>query len=161
MRRWVVDTGPLIFLAKLDRLSLLQQGADEVLIPSAVLDEVRVLRDEASRKIEAATQSWLQVQEISNRQALEMLLADLDAGEAEVIALARETEAERVIMDDLDARRFARRVGLSPVGTLGLLLAARLQGELPSIKSEIERLRQFGFWASESLIQSVLEASGE
>jgi predicted nucleic acid-binding protein len=157
----VVDTGPLIFLAKLNRLNLLQQGADEVLIPAAVLNEVQVLDDEASRRIDLATQTWLQMKEVDNQQALEILLADLDSGEAEVIALAREVKADWVIMDDLDARRFARRVGLSPVGTLGLLLAARLRGELPSLKNEIERLHQFGFWASESLIEAVLTAADE
>ncbi len=55
MSCWIVDAGPLIFLAKLDRLNLLQRGADEVLIPVAVLNEVRALRDEATRKIEIAT----------------------------------------------------------------------------------------------------------
>ncbi len=43
MNRWVVDTGPLIFLAKLDRLELLQRGADEILAPPAVLAEVHML----------------------------------------------------------------------------------------------------------------------
>ncbi len=161
MSCWVVDAGPLIFLAKLDRLNLLQRGADEVLIPVAVLNEVRALRDEATRKIEIATQSWLRVQAVNNRPALEILLADLDSGEAEVIALAREVGADRVIMDDLDARRFAHRVGLAPIGTLGLLLAARLRGELPSVKAEIKRLRQFGFWVSQPLIEKVLQAAGE
>lgn len=41
MIRWVVDSSPLIFLAKLDRLDLLREGADEILAPPAVLQEVR------------------------------------------------------------------------------------------------------------------------
>ena len=41
MTRWVVDTSPLIFLAKLDRLDLLRKGADEILAPPAVIEEVR------------------------------------------------------------------------------------------------------------------------
>ncbi len=45
----------------------------------------------------------------------------------------------------VDARRFASRVGLSPVGTLGILLAARLRGEIPSIREEIESSRSMVF----------------
>jgi uncharacterized protein len=161
MSRWVVDTGPLIFLAKLDRLDLLQRGADEILVPPTVLAEVRAQHDEATQKIEIASQSWLQIQAISDPSKVNLLLADLDTGEAEVIVLGQTLKADRLIMDDLDARRFAHRVGLSVVGTVGLLLAARLRGEIPSVKAEIERLRQYGFWTSESLVEAVLQAAGE
>jgi predicted nucleic acid-binding protein len=36
----------------------------------------------------------------------------LDPGEAEVVALALELGTKDVVLDDLDARRFARRSGL-------------------------------------------------
>lgn len=80
MNRWVVDTGPLIFLAKLDRLELLQRGADEILAPPAVLAEVHMLHDEATQKIEVAGQSWLQIQTVDDRSKVSLLLADLDTG---------------------------------------------------------------------------------
>lgn len=161
MNRWVVDTGPLVFLAKLDRLELLQRGADEILAPVAVLDEVLAIHDEAAKKIELASQSWLQIQTVDDRSKIRLLLADLDTGEAEVIALAQTVNANRVVMDDLDARRFAHRVGLSVVGTMGLLLAARLRGEIPSVKTEIERLRQLGFWTNKALVEAILQAADE
>lgn len=161
MSRWVVDTSPLIFLAKLDRLDLLRRSADEVLVPAAVIEEVRAYPDEASRKIEDALGSWLREERVEGRQVVDVLLADLDFGEAEVIALAHETFAERIVMDDLDGRRFARRLKLEPIGTLGLLLAARLRGELSSLREEIERLERQGFRASPSLVEAILRASGE
>ena len=161
MKRWVVDTSPLLFLAKLNRLSLLQHDADEILIPKAVLEEVNFLQDEASQLIKQVASSWLIVQEVTNLYALTMALADLDRGEAEVIALAQEVEAERVVLDDLDARRFGRRVGYPSIGTLGLLLAGKLRGEIGSLKDEIERLQDHGFWASQSLVEAVLKAAGE
>ncbi|HEX7183193.1 MAG TPA: DUF3368 domain-containing protein, partial [Thermoanaerobaculia bacterium] len=129
MRLWVVDTSPLIFLAKLDRLDLLRKSADRIVAPEAVFREAQERGDEASAMIEAIQASWLEVRAVSDGQVLEVLAADLDAGEAEAVALALELKAERLVMDDLDARRFARRVGLSLVGTLGLLLAVRLRGE--------------------------------
>jgi uncharacterized protein len=161
MSLWVVDTSPLIFLAKLNRLDLLEKGADHVVAPQAVLQEVSEQPDSASEEIEAATRSWLNVRTVKDRRLVDVLMADLGAGESEVIALALETQAYRVVIDDLDARRFAHRVGLSPVGTLGLLLAARLRGELPSLKVELDRLRKAGFRVSSSLALKFLHAAGE
>lgn len=161
MSRWVTNTSPLIFLAKLDRLELLLQAADEIFVPSAVIDEIRQYSDEANKKIEEALGTWLRVERVGDRQIVAVLLADLDKGEAEAIALARELEADRLVMDDLDARRVARRLGLDTVGTLGLLLAARLRGELASLKQEIDRLHREGFRVSSALVEAVLREAGE
>lgn len=161
MTTWVVDTSPLIFLAKLDRLDLLTMGADMVWVPQAVLDEVRAKPDEATQAIEQVSQRWLSVHRVSNREAVEMLLANLDLGEAEAIVLAKEVKADKVVMDDLDARRYARRVGLDLIGTMGLLLAAHLRGEIPSIREEIERLQELGFRVAQPLVEAILREAGE
>ena len=161
MTTWVVDTSPLIFLPKLGRLNLLQAGADTVCVPRAVMDEIRAKPDEATQLIERASQSWLTVREVHNRQAVEILLADLGLGEAEVIVLAKEIDADRVVMDDLDARRFARRVDLNLVGAMGLLLAARLRGEIPSLREDMEQLQAFGFHVAPSLADALLREAGE
>jgi predicted nucleic acid-binding protein len=161
MRLWVVDTSPLIFLAKLDRLDLLQRGADQIVAPPAVFREIEEHPDSASEKIEDVKTSWLSSREVEDRRLVEVLMADLDTGESEVIALALESKAERVVLDDLDARRLAQRLGVAPVGTLGLLLAAKMRGEIPSLRAEIDRLRQAGFRVSPALSQAVLREAGE
>jgi len=158
---WVVDASPLIFLAKLERLDLLRQAAGSVCLPQAVADEIRAKPDMASQLLEQPLQTWIEVRVVDNRMAVDLLLAELDLGEAEVIVLAKILNAEYVVMDDLDARRFARRVGLRPIGTLGLLLAARLRGEIPSLQAEIQRLEKFGFRASSALKAQILRAAGE
>ncbi len=161
MSRWVVDTGPLIFLAQIDRLDLLRHAADEVLIPPGVLQELRAKTDASASKIETARRTWLRLDSLRDQTMLKVLSLDLDAGEAEVIALAHERSADRTVMDDLAGRRYARRLGLPLVGTIGLLLAARLRGEVNSLKDEIQRLRDAGFFASEALVAEVLRAAGE
>jgi uncharacterized protein len=125
MKPWVADASPLLFLAKIDRLPVLREVAPEVLIPAAVLREIVAHDDPAAAMLHEASKSWLRAVEVEDRRAVDLILADLGLGEAEVIALAGERATTRVVMDDLDARRFARRVGLAPIGTLGLLLAAR------------------------------------
>jgi predicted nucleic acid-binding protein len=123
--------------------------------------EIRAKADEACQRIEQAANAWLKVQEVGNRATVQLLLADLDLGEAEVIALAKEINADRILLDDLDARRFARRVGLSAIGTVGILLTGRLQGKIPSLRDEIERLQAQGFRISKVLMEEVLKAAGE
>ena len=152
-RVWVVDTGPLIFLSKLGHLELLKNAASMVCAAQSVLDEIRAKPDEAALLIDLACQSWLSVRQVDNRQAVEILLADLGPGEAETIVLAKELEAERVVMDDLDARRLAHRIGFKLIGTLGLLLTARLDGKIASLHQEIERLEAAGFRAAPELIE--------
>ncbi len=161
MSCWVVNASPLIYLAQLDRLDLLRRGADEVLVPPTVLREIAAKPDPSTSRIDAALRTWLRREMPRDRKLLEVLKLELDAGEAETIALAYERMADRTVMDDLAGRRYARRLGLSLVGTLGLLLAARLRGEIRSLKSELERLRAVGFYASETLVQEVLRAAGE
>jgi len=158
---WVVDASPLIFLAKLERLDLLRQAAGSVCLPQAVADEIQARPDMATQVLEQALQTWIEVRVVDNRMAVDLLLAELDLGEAEVIVLAKILNAEYVVMDDLDARRFARRVGLRPIGTLGLLLMARLRGEIPSLQAEIQRLEKFGFRVSSALKAQLLRAAGE
>ncbi len=161
MSPWIVDAGPFVFLAKLDRLSVLRGPAPSVLMPAAAAREVLAHPDRATQALQRASSDWLEIVEVEDRLAAGLLLPSLGPGEAEVIALARERSATTVVLDDLDARRFARRVGLRPVGTLGLLLAARLRNELPSLRAEILRLEEAGFYASDALTAAVLEAAGE
>jgi len=89
------------------------------------------------------------------------LLPGLGKGEREVIAQALEQNIDSVVLDDLDARRSARRFGLIPIGTVGLLLAAKKLNLLPSLKAELERLKKMDFWISQSLIERALTEAGE
>jgi predicted nucleic acid-binding protein len=161
MSIWIIDTSPLIFLAKLNRLDLLPQGAAEILAPPAVLREISERQDEAARQVEEVLRDWLQTRAVEDRLLSTVLQSDLGEGEAEAIALALEVGAERIVLDDLDARRFADRLGLRSVGTLGLLLGARLRGEIPSLREEIDRLRLGGFRAAPALVETLLREAGE
>lgn len=155
MSLWVVDASPLIFLAKIDRLSLLQSSADRILVPDVVLAEIRAQDDSAATRVDQAAEVWLRPVP-SPADAPEP-----PVGELAVIELALERRAERVVLDDRAARRQARAEGLSVVGTLGLLLAARLRGEIADLGREIDRLEYHGFRASPQLVQRVLSEAGE
>jgi predicted nucleic acid-binding protein len=158
----VSDTSPILNLAVIDRLSLIREQFMTVAIPKGVLEELRVGENlPGSKKIlDALDAKWRQVEEVQDSSMLRILTRDLDAGEAEAIALALETRAQWVLLDESEARRIAKALGLKVTGVLGILLRACRQKRLPSIKSEMERLREkAGFYIADHLFEDLLEQS--
>ena len=81
----VSNTTPLIGLASIDRFDLLHQLFGEIYIPKAVYDESVVAgRDEGGAKREVSEAAWIKTVEVQDRLAVEVLLDELDLGEAEL-----------------------------------------------------------------------------
>lgn len=86
----------------------------------------------------------------------------LDAGEIAAIALALETTADAVLIDETEGRRVARQLGLTTIGVAGILVRARLAGLLPSIAPVFEQLEQkANFWLAPEIRAEALRAAGE
>jgi predicted nucleic acid-binding protein len=91
-----------------------------------------------------------------------MLGRHVHAGEAAAIALATDLHAGIVIIDEQEGRTLAAQSGLSVTGTLGVLLRAKRNSEIPAVKPEMQALRIRGrFFISASLEAQVLTAAGE
>ncbi len=58
----------------------------------------------------------------------------MDADEAEAIALFSEEPVEAILLDEKNARRVARRMGLPVLGTVGILIWAKQTGLIPTLK---------------------------
>jgi predicted nucleic acid-binding protein len=87
--------------------------------------------------------------------------AALDAGQTEAISLALETRAEWVVLDDLQARRLAKDLGLSVVGTAGVLFAAKQRGFIAAVRPPLDALRAAGFRLRRDVYEEILKAAGE
>lgn len=90
---------------------------------------------------------------------------ELDNGESEAIALAIELKIQNIIMDESDGRSKARALGLSTIGVIGVLLRAKRDARLESLKQALLALRQeAGFFIADELYQHLLievdEATG-
>jgi len=73
------------------------------------------------------------------------------------MGLAVEQQAEVTFLDETDARRTAEIYGLRKTGVIGILMRAKLQGKISSLKEELDRLREeTGFWIDEQLYQQAL-----
>ncbi len=102
----VSNTTPLIGLATIQRFELLQQLFGEIYVPQAVYDESVVAgHGEGGAKREVTAAAWIRTARVQDRLAVEVLLDELDLGEAETIVLARELNAEWVLMDEKNGRR--------------------------------------------------------
>lgn len=103
---------------------------------------------------------WIKVREIKDKRSLQYFL-DLDKGEAETIILANEIKADLVIIDENLGRFHARNSNLKITGTLGILLKAKNDGLIETIKPLLNELKNKGIWLSEQLIEKVLVLANE
>jgi len=160
----VSNTSPVLNLAIIGRLSLLREQFGEIWIPQAVLGELRVEEElpGAQAVREAIEAGWLRVEEVKERPLVRILQRELDTGEAEAIALALQVNAEWILLDERDGRRIAKSLGLKVTGVLGILLRARRENKLPSLRHEMERLREkAGFHIGTKLFADLVKAGGE
>ena len=130
MSRVVVNSTPLIVLAIVGHLGLLQSMFDEIVVPASVYQECVV---QGQGKPGAATlekAQWIRVQAPQAQPALPPSFLGLDEGELDTILLAQELQADWVLIDEKLGRKVAKALNLPVQGTLGLLLAAYRAGLL-------------------------------
>ena len=156
----ICNTSPLQYLHQAGVLELLPVLAGQVYVPEAVVAE---LREGQRRNVLLPTLeelSWLTVQPVRDRTLLP-LVTHLGDGEKEVLALGLETENALLILDDRDARRYARALELEIIGTLGLLLWAKERGILDAVRPVLDRLQLLGFRLNARTRQMVLKRASE
>lgn len=147
----VSDTSPLNYLVLIQAIDVLPRLFDRVVIPPAVLDELRHPNSPADvQRWAAAPPAWLDVQAPSQADPA----LQLGAGETAAIALALELSADQFLVDDRQARTAAAARGLAVAGTLGVLLAASARS-LVDFHQAITRLKQTTFHASPAVWQAL------
>ena len=125
----------------------------------SVLEKVRgsEVYAEVERMIDVGFAS---VSEASRRELLDVLSSSLGRGEAEAIAVASDVDADIVLLDDLRARRMARRLGLNVVGTLGVLKALIDMGLIEVSPEDLcSTLIEQGFWIDRELCIEILSGN--
>lgn len=146
----VSNSSCLIALELIGRLDLLRGLYGMVVVPTAVAYEC------GSR-----LPQWFQVQTVQNQGMVRSLRLELGSGESEAIVLAGEVAASRLILDDKKARRIAQQLGLPITGTLAVLLRAKEQGLLASVRDVLDDLAAARFRISDALIEETLRRAGE
>ena len=156
---WVVNASPVIVLAKAGRLRLIDDLCDAVLLPSAVVNElVAGPPDDPARLAVAA--GW--GRRVSPRQCPSSLVEwGLGAGETAVLAVALEHPGCTALLDDAAGRAAAHTLGVSTLGTLGLIVRAKLRELVPSAGQVIQEVRHAGLYLDEGIVDAALRQIGE
>lgn len=153
----VSNASPLINLARIGQLDLVPQMFERLLLPEAVWQEVVEDGQGQPGADEIRRAAWIERASVANRQLVHSLRQDLDAGEAEAIALAVEIQADWLLMDERLGRETARHFGLRYIGLVGVLSAAKRRGDLKALRPLLDRLRDVaGFRISSGLYAQVL-----
>jgi len=160
MSKVISNATPLIYLAKADRLGLVHSLFEEILIPEAVYEEVvsegkRLGQADAFLVEKAIEDGWISVRHVREFRPVSI---PLHPGEVEVITLALELGVDLIIMDDARARAAAEMSGLSPRGTLWLLLKAVKENLLSfdGFLATLEAITRHGFYLREELYLRVI-----
>jgi len=159
------NAGPLIALAKLNRLTLLSRLYPNLAVPRAVHREV--VEEGLSLGAPDATVARLFFARSgcpivdAAREVVDSFqpIGELDLGERALLALARHCPGALVLLDDEQARNEARRLGLRVKGTLGVLVSAYRAGfvDLEEVEMLLLTLAErTDIWISRTLCEQVL-----
>ena len=66
-----------------------------------------------------------------------------------------------LIIDDLKARKTAEKLGLNIIGVLGVIIDAKKEGIIPSVKPILAKMKQTNFRVTDKLERLILEKAGE
>lgn len=148
MEAVVSDSTCLIGLERIRELSILSQLFDPIMIPPEIEREF------------GCKFSWLQTENLTSGVLVAALRLTVDAGEAEAIALASEKRC-LLISDDKQARFAAKRLGISVIGTVGVLVRAKQGDVIPALKPILDDLELNNFFISRALREEALKLVGE
>lgn len=158
VREIVADTGPLIALSRIDKLSILPRLFTRTLVTETVLAECLARPDRPEGvAIGAAFDAGHLILEADVANDRDW---NLDAGEATVISAALARRAG-ILMDDRAGRRVAGILGIPVIGVLGVLVLAKRRGLLPSIRPRVEQLVVSGYYLADQVIEDALRLAGE
>ncbi len=136
----ISDTNCLILLDNIGELEILQKLFGTIITTSQVAIEFG-----------QSLPPWVEIQEPADKNYQSIIEAYVDKGEASAIALAIELEDCLLIIDDLKGRKFASQIGLTIIGTIGVIVDAKLAGIIPFVKPILAKIKSTNFRITEQL----------
>jgi len=153
----VSNASPLIVLLKINKLSILKDIFEKIVISEAVYKEITAKEHD---KLIFDKLEWIEARSVRNIEMTTLLEKLIDKGEAEAIILARELNAT-LLIDDAKARKYAKLLNIEVIGTLGLLKIAKRRGLVRSVKKVINSMLAEGYYIEDKLVRKILKDIGE
>lgn len=151
----VSDTSPLLNLALIDRLELLEAQFESITAPEVVWEELMAGEAGVSEVRELRNRGTLSLVQVERDSFYVELVRQLDEGEAAAITYAVDNDASQLLLDEREGRKAARRHEIPVTGVVGVLMRAAMQGTV-EIETELDRLQEAGFWLSDELYREAV-----
>ncbi len=116
---------------------------------------------DVSNEFGKSLMDWFAIKYVINRDYMRILENLIDLGEASTIALSLEIENSLMILDDLRARKLAKNLKLNFTGPLGVILRAKQEGTIDSVKEVLLKLKSANFRISKTIEDEVLRLAEE
>ena len=158
MKKVVSNATPIISLASVGKLSLLENLFGKVYVPRAVVNEIQTGKYPGHEELDG---DFFEIVYVNNKINLSFLLNDLDLGEAESIVVAKEIEADLLLIDERLGYKIAQLHGLPVIGTLTVLLMGKKRGLIQAVKPVLDEMIENGRWYSRKVYDHFLKSIGE
>ena len=156
---WVANASPLILLGRIGRLDLMERLAPSIIVPDAVIAEIRAGEGKDATAITALR--WAESRRVPDAVVpVSVERWDLGSGESQVIAHGL-AGSRWAVLDDLAARRCATAHGIRVIGTLGIVLRSKQCGLIDWAKPWITKLMAAGMFVDRQLLERALSLAGE
>lgn len=146
----ISDTSCFIILSKINELDLLKTMYGEITTTTEIANEYG---DDLP--------SWVNVVEVKDKLKQQLLELQIDKGESSAIALAMEINHATLILDDYKARLIAKKLNLRYTGTLGVIVKAKIEGKIKSVKPLLDKIKTTNFRLSDELENKILKEAKE
>ncbi|HRE64389.1 MAG TPA: DUF3368 domain-containing protein [Ferruginibacter sp.] len=146
----ISDTSCLILLDKIGELAILNKLFGTIITTTEVVDEFG-----------QPLPVWIELRQPTDKNYQSIIEASVDKGEASAIALAVELNDCLLIIDDLKGRKLAHQLGLTIIGTIGVIVDAKLAGIIPSVRPILSKIKATNFRITEQLELLILKRAKE
>jgi len=154
----VSNTTPIISLVSIGKVDLLEQIFGKIIIPKAVYNEIK---QKKSYGFDDIDKSFFEIKEISEPKYLDLLLKDVDIGEAEAILLSKELNSDILIIDERIGLDLANLNNIFCVGTLTVLKIAKDNKLIDNVKPLLDEMILKGRYYSINVYNKFLSKIGE
>ncbi len=146
----IADTSCFIVLDTIGELEILQKVYGQI-----------VTTIEIAIEFGGNLPNWVEIATVKDKSKQQLLEMQIDVGESSAIALALETTDCTIILDDYKARRIADKLGLNVTGTIGVIIKAKINGNILSIKPFLEKIKKTNFRLSPEIELLALKEANE
>ncbi len=160
MAKWILNSTPIIVLARMKHAKLFQQLSEEMIIPLEVLHEILAGPNDDPAKLWVEDEGSIFVKPSIPISPL-VSAWDLGKGESAVLNWGYQNPGWEIVVDDKAARKCAKALNLPFLGSIGIIVRAKKSGFIERAAPLLQALSPNGFHINPEIIHEALQLAGE